>query len=191
MRRKKALLGGERHGKLIPGFDLSNSPVEYTPEVCKGANLIFTTTNGTRALLHAAAAERVLLAAITNFSTVCGQILAEPRPVHLICSGRQGQIALEDTLLAGAFVECFLDHEVEINDSARLALDCFEFHGSVLVEALRPSRGGSHLLELGYDADIKAAAEIDKHLIVPELRRDPLRLEIGSFGVVRKRWPRR
>ena len=48
-RGERVLLGGERGGRPIPGFDLGNSPCEYTPEVCRGARVIFTTTNGTRA----------------------------------------------------------------------------------------------------------------------------------------------
>ena len=43
-----ALLGGERGGLPIPGFDLGNSPADYTREVCEGKTLIMTTTNGTR-----------------------------------------------------------------------------------------------------------------------------------------------
>jgi 2-phosphosulfolactate phosphatase len=191
MRGKKTLLGGERSGKPIPGFDLGNSPGEYSSDVCKGASVIFTTTNGTRAFLHATAAERVLLAAITNFSAVCGQLVNETRPIHILCSGFEGQVALEDAFLAGAFVESLLDLDLQLNDGARIALDCFEFHSAVLLEGLKCGRGGMHLLELGYEEDIKAAAQVDRHLIVPELRRDPLRLEVGSFGVVRKRWPRK
>src|SRR5262245_10548300 len=62
----KVLLGGERGGAPIPGFDLGNSPREYTPAVCRGLTLVLTTTNGTRALLRAAEAERVLVAAFCN-----------------------------------------------------------------------------------------------------------------------------
>src|SRR3972149_1402682 len=51
--RSSILLGGERESKNIPGFDLGNSPKEYTAERVKGKKLILTTTNGTRAF-HAA-----------------------------------------------------------------------------------------------------------------------------------------
>jgi 2-phosphosulfolactate phosphatase len=101
---RKVLLGGERGGQPIAGFHLGNSPAEYTAEVCRGAEVIFTTTNGTRALLHAAAADQVLIAAFTNFSAVCGQLLQDSRPVHFVCAGMRGDIALEDALLAGAFI---------------------------------------------------------------------------------------
>ncbi|HEX4589449.1 MAG TPA: 2-phosphosulfolactate phosphatase, partial [Gemmataceae bacterium] len=73
-REGKVLLAGERHGQPIPGFDLGNSPGEFTCKVCKDAALVMTTTNGTRALLRAAEAERVLAAAFVNFSAVCEQL---------------------------------------------------------------------------------------------------------------------
>src|SRR5436309_2662913 len=55
LRPGKVVLGGERGGKLIRGFDLGNSPREYTAKACKKATVVFTTTNGTRAILRAAA----------------------------------------------------------------------------------------------------------------------------------------
>src|SRR4051812_7474056 len=40
----KVLIGGERQGKPIGGFDLGNSPGEYTAKVCKNATVVLTTT---------------------------------------------------------------------------------------------------------------------------------------------------
>jgi 2-phosphosulfolactate phosphatase len=191
MRAGKVILGGERGGKPIAGFDLGNSPGEYTPELCRGAALVLTTTNGTRALLQAAEADRVLLAGFVNFSAVCEQLLKETRPVHIICAGTDGEITLEDTLLAGALVECLCDQDITLNDSARVAWDCFEHHGAVLQDALRLSRGGANLLALSYDDDIRAAAAVDRFMLVPELKRQPLRLEVGSVCAARSYWPRR
>src|SRR5438105_15063042 len=47
----KVLLGGERGGAPLPGFDLGTSPREYTARRCKGTTLVLTTSNATRALL--------------------------------------------------------------------------------------------------------------------------------------------
>src|SRR5688572_1010188 len=44
--RSEIVLGGERHGKVIDGFDLGNSPLEYTPHAVSGKTVLFTTTNG-------------------------------------------------------------------------------------------------------------------------------------------------
>ena len=189
MRAGRVLLGGEREGTAPPGFDLGNSPREYTPKVCRGTTLVLTTTNGTRALLRAAEADRTLVAAFVNYSAVCEQLRQEARPVHIVCAGTDGEPALEDTLLAGALVD-FLSEAgpAGLNDAARLAWDCFENHGRVLLGALELSRGGTQLRQLGYDDDIRAAAQVDQFALVPELRRDPLRIEVGAVGIVKSHW---
>jgi len=186
----QVLLAGERDGLPIPGFDLGNSPREFTANVCKDRILVLTTTNGTRALLHVTAAERVLLAAFVNFSAVCEHLKLEERPVHIVCAGNAGAVAMEDALLAGALVDflCCDGVEVRLNDGARLAWDSFENNGQVLDGALRLSAGGARLVALGYDEDIRAAAAIDRFALVPELRRDPLRVVVGAVGVVARHW---
>lgn len=190
-RAGRVILGGERQGRRLSGFDLGNSPGEYTASVCKGCTVVLTTTNGTRALLRAAEAARVLAAGFVNYSAVCEQLRVDPRPVHIVCAGLEGAVALEDTLLAGALVDFLCETtEVTLNDSARIAWDCFENHGRVLNGALEVGAGGVGLKNLGYDDDIRAAAEVDKFALVPELRRDPLRLEVGAVGIVQSHWKR-
>ena len=189
MRAGRVLLGGERDGVPPTGFDLGNSPGEYTCARCKGTTLVFTTTNGTRALLHAAAAARTLIAGFVNYSAVCEQLVQESRPVDIVCAGYHGDVALEDALLAGALVEFLCEHgPVAVNDAARLAWDCFENHGRVLDGALEVSAGGTHLRSLGYEDDLRAAARVDQFAVVPELRRAPLRVEIGAVGIVKSHW---
>ena len=189
MRAGRVLLGGERGGAPLPGFDLGNSPREYTTKLCRKATLVLTTTNGTSALLRAAEADRALVAGFVNFSAVCEQLRQDARPVHIICAGTDGEVTLEDTLLAGAFVDYLCDAgEVRLNDGARLAWDCYETHCQVLLGALEISQGGANLRKLGYDDDIRAAVQIDQFALVPELRRDPLRVEVGSVGIVKRHW---
>ena len=102
------LLGGERGGWRVPGFHLGNSPREYHPQQVAGRTVIFTTTNGTRAMLLGLRAARVLLASFVNFSVVVEQMrkeLCRQGEVHVLCAGVEGQEALEDTLMAGALVQ--------------------------------------------------------------------------------------
>ena len=54
------VLGGERRGGKIPGFDVGNSPAEYTPQMVGGKRVFITTTNGTRAMHHARLATRMV-----------------------------------------------------------------------------------------------------------------------------------
>ncbi len=124
-----------------------------------------------------------------NFSAVCEQLRHEKRPIHVICSGTAGDIALEDTLVAGALVEYFCEAgEVRLNDGARLAWDCFENQGETVHETLSLSQDGQALQKLGFEADIRDAARIDRFTLVPELRQDPLRIEVGAVGIVDQHW---
>lgn len=188
----KKVLGGERLGKPIRGFDLGNSPKQYTAKICKNATIALTTTNGTRALTRAIEADRVLVAAFVNFSAVCEQLATTTLPVHIVCAGTDGSVSFEDTLLAGAFVDylCEVSGGIRLNDSARLAWDCFENNGRMLIESISLGAGGERLRTLKFESDIHDAADVDRYAIVPELRRDPLRIERGSVGIVKSHWPR-
>ena len=95
-----ALLVGERHGLPIPGFDLGNSPAEFTPEICEGRTLVMTTTNGTRAILASLDAERVYIASFGNLRATSAELSVQflkkdhQHPVHIVCAGTDGHISL-------------------------------------------------------------------------------------------------
>jgi 2-phosphosulfolactate phosphatase len=121
--RDRTILAGERRGEPIEGFDLGNSPSTFTPEVCAGKTVVMTTTNGTKAILACLEAERVLVAGFVNRSATIGAASATGLPMHFVCSGTDGMVSLEDSLLAGYFCEIGRDFAIEIaNDSARIAL---------------------------------------------------------------------
>ena len=99
--RDRVVLGGERGGQRIDGFDLGNSPREYTPNAVQGRPVYLTTTNGTQALYRARFARRVVVGAMVNQSAVAESVKDEPR-IHILCSGTDGRETREDILAAGA-----------------------------------------------------------------------------------------
>lgn len=169
-----ALLGGERGGVRIDGFDLGNSPSEYSPEVVQGHTVIFTTTNGTKAMQRCQRAQRILIGAFVNLSAVCRE-LADARDVHLICAGTAGEVTREDVLLAGAIVDLMTTTGPwDLNDAAQIAVDAWRtaeenLVAVPLVERLQKSRGGRNVLAIGLENDIQIAATLDKFDLVPEL----------------------
>lgn len=175
------ILGGERHGSPIAGFDLGNSPEEYTPEQVADKTVIFTTTNGTRALGRAQPAAHVFLAAFVNLSAVVQELLKHER-IHILCAGTDGQISEDDVLLAGALVERLqrLGITYEQNTQAITAreywlhsfalpkgLGAEPLESEVLNSMLRTTRGAQNLLQLGLGDDILAASQIDRFTCVP------------------------
>jgi len=90
------LVAGERRGEPIPGFDLSNSPVDFGRGRARGKTVFFTTSNGTRALLAARAAEAIGVAALVNASAAAAWAAAADRDIAILCAGSRGDRALED-----------------------------------------------------------------------------------------------
>ena len=102
---KHVLLGGERNTVKIEGFDKDNSPLAYTRADVEGATIVFTTTNGTRAIYNSRDAHVIYVAAFINMSAVCEALAAIGRDVVLVCSGRQDHFTAEDGLCAGAMAD--------------------------------------------------------------------------------------
>jgi 2-phosphosulfolactate phosphatase len=176
--RAHVVLGGERRGLKIEGFDLGNSPTEYTQSTVGGRTVVFTTTNGTRAMRHSAQAAEILIGSFANLTAVV-DVLDTRDEIDLVCAGTGGAITAEDALFAGAVVERLTETVIggtrkprELNDQARLARDAWrtlEGSDSSRAAALRECQGGRNLIAEGFDDDIDTAAKIDTFDFVPRL----------------------
>jgi 2-phosphosulfolactate phosphatase len=108
--RSEVRLGGERRMQRIDGFDLGNSPSEYTVASVGGRTVMLTTTNGTQALVACAGAAEVFVAGMVNVSATVDAIRAlrrrgEQHDVLLVASGSEKRMALEDATCAGRLVQ--------------------------------------------------------------------------------------
>lgn len=168
------LLGGERGGTLIPGFDLDNSPMKYAPGVVSGKTVVFTTTNGTQALLKCRLAARTLIGCFSNLHSVISLLTNESRTIHLLCAGTEGTVSTDDALCAGAIatgVWAVRKWPTWFGDELRLVMDLFTCRCQPMreiVNTLRESHGGRNLISLGLEADIDRAARWDLFRLVPE-----------------------
>lgn len=82
-----ALVAGERDGEPPDGFDLGNSPLEFDGNRVRDRIVIFTTTNGTRALLAARHAARIGIASLINLSAASAWAAAHPGDIIALCAG--------------------------------------------------------------------------------------------------------
>ncbi|NJO20230.1 MAG: 2-phosphosulfolactate phosphatase, partial [Spirulinaceae cyanobacterium RM2_2_10] len=97
----------------IAGFDCGNSPFDFQDDLCRDRTLVFTTTNGTRAILHAVGAPRVLIGAFVNFSAVCEELIASDLPVHILCAGTDGDVALQEIRRIKDTLSASYGHDVD------------------------------------------------------------------------------
>jgi len=162
----EGVLGGERHAVRIPGFDLGNSPREYVEPLAE--TLVLSTTNGTRAVVAAAArCERVYIASLLNLAAVVEAAREVGEDVVVVCAGVQGTLALDDAFVAGRIVELLGWERTDAADAAARLVSTW----SGAEEALRASKSGRNLMENApeLEADIPFCARESVLDVVPRL----------------------
>ncbi|MBM3331177.1 2-phosphosulfolactate phosphatase [candidate division WOR-3 bacterium] len=166
--RNEVLLGGERECQRIDGFQLGNSPLEYTREAVAGKVVIFTTSNGTRALAVAKDAATVIVGSFVNFSAVADAV-AGHEAVTVLCAGNNGRISLEDFICAGGLVNRLAKTEPRLDDAALAARAAYKNLKADLGRTLAATQHALRLADLGFRADLEFALKVDSLPIVPRL----------------------
>lgn len=170
--RADVRLAGERRMRPISGFDLGNSPLEFTREAVEGRTILLSTTNGTPALLAAQGARDVVVACYVNQAAVLSFLRAGARAgvdVALICAGRERQFALEDAACAGRFVRGIARRmtDVTLNDAAQMCALIDRRYGADIAQIFADAEHGRALVGAGYGDDLVACSAIDAHPVVP------------------------
>jgi 2-phosphosulfolactate phosphatase len=167
--KKVTLLGGEREGKRIDGFDLGNSPLEYTPDVVKGKTVILATTNGTRAISMSQGAKEILVASFVNMSSVLDYLAGVRDDVlTIVCAGEGNRFALEDAVCAGMLIERLcMDNDCELGDGAHAARLLYQINEETILSLLRGCEHGRYLDGLGFADDLQVCSKVDSLKVLP------------------------
>ncbi len=176
---KHRLLCGERDGAKVNGFDLGNSPREYAAGRVEGATLVFASTNASPLMAGLLVGREQRLLSYVNLSAVVEAVRADAADLTIVCAGRSGRVALEDTACAGALIRRLVADDTgrsggapapRLNDAADLAAAYDQLHGHDPEAILRRSDHGRYLIELGFEADLAVCAAIDSVPLAPFLR---------------------
>ncbi len=155
---------GEREGLRIPGYDLGNSPSEYTAERVAGRPLIFASTNGSIALLAASGAKSCWLATFVNLAAVV-EALAGEDEVFVIASGKLGSFALEDAACAGLLCRRLAQRGATLHGgAARMAAALAPREAGEVHALVQGSSHGRYLRSLGPDfaRDVEFCSGLDR-----------------------------
>jgi len=197
------VLAGEVGGARPPGFDLGNSPAEIAHSPVRGKTIVFATTNGTRAMRACEGGRRILAGCLRNASAVCAAAvqtqlasarataapeairaptldadeIGRPADVVVVCSGRAGLPAYDDTLCAGYLVHALqraaATHSVaaKLGEGARIAVAVYEAaeRSGTLRGALATSDAARAITRIGLADDLDWCAAVDSKDVVPEL----------------------
>ena len=171
------LLCGERKGLPPEGFDFGNSPAEYFKSELKGRTLIFTSSNGTRAIADLVIAARVYLGCFLNAAAVTQKAYdfatTHNKDILLVCAGREEKFAIDDAYCAGYLVSKIVsliasDQEFSLGDGAQAALGIFGYYRDDK-RLLEMSGAGKHVINIGLSDDITFLLQRDLINAVPEL----------------------
>jgi 2-phosphosulfolactate phosphatase len=164
------LRGGEQDAERIEGYDHGPFPDEYPPGVVADKDVIFVTTNGTRAIADSASAERVFLGCLRNAPAVA-RYLEDSRTdsVYVICAGSAGRFTVEDFLGAATVLSSMDTKGWRLNDGAWMALDFMERYRGRELEALKQSQAGRWFFEHDRVDAFEFVGEVGASDLVPEV----------------------
>ena len=169
------LRGGERNGKIIEGFNLGNSPLEYSEQMVRGKSIIYCTTNGSVAMAKSRYARRLIIGSFVNITAVVEYIKKENVDFLFLCAGRMnsmGLFSLEDAVCAGMIIAQLQKVEsltLELSDSALAAVALHKSYGRSIAKLLKTCEHGKYLSEIGFAEDLKICANVDSVPVLPML----------------------
>lgn len=104
------ILAGERHGKILPNFDLGNSPSELPTSGLKGKTVVHTTSAGTQGITNAIYADEILGCSLVNAKATAEYIKnSEAENVSLVCMGLEALAPSDEDTLCALYIKSLLE----------------------------------------------------------------------------------
>ncbi len=182
-RGESPVLGGERGGFKVAGFDLGNSPLEYAAERVADRPVILCTSNGTAAIERCRDASRLYAASFLNAGAIAAAVARRAEAVVVCCAGKEGAPSLEDTCCAGLIAELLLDvYSYDVDDATAMTLLCWQRHRGDLGRLLRTCSHGRHLAGLGFEKDLEFCGRVDALPVVAARSDDEKLVAVAPEG---------
>ena len=163
-RGKGYLIAGERNGVKVEGFDMGNSPQEFTKNVVEGQNIVLSTTNGTKAINACIAAKYRYVSSFRNIDAMAKTIIENNLDVLLFCAGWKDKFNLEDTVFAGALAQQLLDNGFTTNDDAtRMACTLWNLAKPNLAEFLADASHVQRFKSLHIESDLEVCLQFNTY----------------------------
>ena len=185
------LRAGERGGRTIQGFNLGNSPLEYTKEIVKGKSIIFMTTNGSAAIVKGRHAKNLVVVSFVNLSHVVSFLKELKEDLTIICAGKENRFCIEDAVCAGRLINKLLTGNASdlLTDDASTAACMLDKNlGKNVLKLLKTSEHGNYLSKIGFADDLEVCADTDSIPVLPVLSENIIKLynKSGKPNALRK-----
>ena len=163
------IVAAERGGKKVRFADLDNSATSFLRPVFKGKEIVYSTTNGTKAIKKAAYASEVILGSFLNLDAVAEWIHRSDKNVIIFCAGWKNTVNMEDSLFAGALSEILIENYqfVTDDDSAKMSIDQWNMAKSDVLKYIDKSSHRNRLRNLLDDELMNLTFNFNSTKVVP------------------------
>lgn len=104
------ILAGERRGRILPGFDVGNSPFQIAGLDVAGKTVIHTTSAGTQGVANAQSATEILGGCLLNAKATARYIRKTgAKKVSLVCMGLAGKLPTQEDTLCAEYIKSLLE----------------------------------------------------------------------------------
>lgn len=163
------LVGAERNGEMLEGFDLGNSPFSFMDPIVRDRDIALSTTNGTQAIAAAKGAYQLATGSFLNLDILSEWLIKQDRSVLLLCSGWKNSFNLEDTLFAGAMAEKLEPHFTlnRMRDAVIAAKHLYSLAKDDMFGFLEQSSHRKRLEKLNIERDIEYCLTPNQAPVIP------------------------
>lgn len=167
-KKPEVILVGERHGKILPGFDFGNSPSQLQGADLAGKTVIHTTSAGTQGIANAKGADVILTGSLVNANAIAKYILKNKyQDVSLVCMGLEATTPTEEDTMCAEYIKSILEgNPMELKDK---------------IEKLKVTSGAKFFdlsqQDVFPERDFYLCTDVDKFDFV---------LKLGNDGVIKK-----
>ena len=184
-KEKGYLVGAERKTRKCDFADFGNSPFDYTREIVEGKEVVFTTTNGTRAIEAAKDCRELLIGTFTNIDAVAGHCIKNAERVVILGAGWNNRISIEDTLFGGAFAEKIIEKlgKTELkfsSDSIKMTYELWYQVKNVLMGIIKISDHYKRLVDNNAEGDAEYCLTPNMVSVVPIYNKESKKLTLPS-----------
>lgn len=178
---KGYLVGAERSTRKCDFADFGNSPFEYTKEIVNDKEVVFTTTNGTRAIYAARESANLLIGAFSNLQAIADRCIEIKGRIVVLCAGWENKVNIEDTLFGGVLAEILMrDHKVEFgSDAVQIALELWKSAKGDLNEFIKTSDHYKRLVANNAEGDASFCLTPNTMPIIPYLSKNEGNIILG------------
>lgn len=182
MKKKGWLVAGEKDGIKLSFADFGNSPLEFRNPMTRGKEIVYCTTNGTRAINLGKEHGKVLIASFVNLEAVCGWLKRDGRDVLILCAGWKNEFSVEDAVFAGAMADLLVNAYSFLprSDSTLASMMLWEHSAKDLMKTVSISSHFMRLLGIESREGLKYCFYPEKFHVIPVLEGD----RIMDLGIV-------